>query len=106
MDVGDFEVMCYDLKVKDYCFVGVFSLVDVVRWVGGWEVVIMEFSNFEGFGKEDGELWSVKLDSILESKFMKGKCSKFVLVGNLFLFVYEEVEEGGLDEEDIFVFEE
>lgn len=105
-DAGDFEAMCYDPKVKDYRSVGVFSSVDAARRAGGREAATMESSNSEGSGKEDGESWSAKPDSTSESKPMKGKRSKPVLAGNLSPPVYEEVEEGGSDEEDIPVPEE
>nr|XP_024381344.1 uncharacterized protein LOC112285068 isoform X3 [Physcomitrium patens] len=111
-DAGDFEAMCYDPKVKDYHSVGVFSSVDAARRAGARESATMDCSNSDSSGKDDGdkdgdgELCSTKNDSVLDSKPMKGKRTKLGCAGNAGSPAAGNVEEGGSDEDDIFVEEQ
>ncbi|KAG0573861.1 hypothetical protein KC19_VG216000 [Ceratodon purpureus] len=75
-DAGDFEAMCYDPKLKDYCSVGVFSSVDAARRAGAREVATMDIGNSESSDKDDGESLSAKLGVTSDRKPMKRKRSK------------------------------
>ena len=99
-DAGDFEAMCYNPTLKDYHSVGVFSSVDAARRAGAREAATMDSSIPQGSDRDEGRLWSPKLDITSESKPMKGKRSKSLHLGTTPPPASSDVEEAGADEDD------